>query len=192
MDKLRIIGALFLMFLLFMPLAVAEYSVTPTIWNINLYHYNSFERTVPLTIQNTEDRTLDLYIHLVEPNFVEEGFEPLPKDCWEWISLQEKNVTLEAQESVTYNVVVRVPKDSEYLNKKYEFWWLAEDVTEFKTIRVDMHTRWRVETPIDFVIEKQETEESNMVVFQMIGLIIIGVAVLTFLFRRRQKNEKQT
>jgi len=75
---------------------------------------------LPYNIKNSSDRDINIKIEVIKPKkgTLRPDFEVIPDTGW--VSLQNVDFTLAQNEAKTSDVIIRIPKKSKYLNKKYQ------------------------------------------------------------------------
>lgn len=76
--------------------------------------------SLPYNIRNASDKNIEMSVEVIKPKkgFIRPGFEAIPDSGW--VSLREKTLALAPGETKTSDVIIKIPKNSKYLNKKYQ------------------------------------------------------------------------
>ncbi|MCD4813956.1 hypothetical protein K8S19_09750 [bacterium] len=83
---------------------------------------------LPLKIINKNEAEVKIRFKILFPtkNDLREGFEPIPDPKWIIIAPTETNIA--AKETYSTDVLINIPDDKKYLNKKYQVEIVAEQV----------------------------------------------------------------
>lgn len=84
--------------------------------------YNTRELVdLPLRVRNNGNETVDLEmkLHLPPENEVRRGYEPIPDISW--VKLSKDFFTVGPGESAVADVIISIPDDEKYFNKRYQF-----------------------------------------------------------------------
>lgn len=84
--------------------------------------YNTRELVdLPLRVVNSGDETVDLKMELRIPpeNEIRRGYEPIPDISW--VRLSKDLFTVGPGESAVADVIISIPDDEKYFNKRYQF-----------------------------------------------------------------------
>lgn len=105
--------------------------------------YNTRELVdLPLRVINTGDETVDLKIELYIPleNEIRRGYEPIPDISW--VKLSKDFFTVGPGESAVADVIISIPDDEEYFNKRYQFNVWSHTVGSGKFIALGLDSRF--------------------------------------------------
>lgn len=105
--------------------------------------YNTRELVdLPLRVRNRGDETVDLKIELYIPpqNEIRRGCEPIPDISW--VKLSKDFFTIGPGESAVTDVIISIPDDEKYFNKRYQFNIWSHTVGSGKFIALGVDSRF--------------------------------------------------
>jgi len=91
--------------------------------------YAGWEGTAPLTIINGADkaRTFRVSVQSASPDKVRHGYEPLPEDFHEWLTVPAENITVPAGSYHQCTITIAVPEDAPEYRSEYTTLTLSDD-----------------------------------------------------------------
>jgi len=110
--------------------------------------YPGWSGTVPATIVNGMDRNrlFVLSLRSPSPSKLQDGYEALPQEYFDWITISEPRVTLLAGQVYQIPITLAMPYDSDYTNKRAEVRILIEDTTQSGLVQIALETKWFIIT----------------------------------------------
>lgn len=110
--------------------------------------YPGWIGTVPLTIVNGQDKDRLFVIKIIQPmpSKVKEGYEPLPKEFFNWITISKPRVSLSKGETYQIPITLEMPLGADYVGKKAEVRIKVEDTTQTGLIQIALENRWFIIT----------------------------------------------
>jgi len=105
--------------------------------------YNTRELVdLPLRVINRGDETVDLKMELYIPpeNKIRRGYEPIPDVSW--VKLSKDFFTVGPGESAVADVIISIPNDEKYFNKRYQFNIWSHTVHSGKFIALGVDSRF--------------------------------------------------
>ncbi|MCQ9206775.1 MAG: hypothetical protein NG740_02695 [Omnitrophica bacterium] len=78
------------------------------------------DNNTPFVLKNTSDVALGIRIEVIKPEERDllEGYEPIPDT--DWITIEESEFTIPANDKVSTDVVIEIPYDEEHSGKAYQ------------------------------------------------------------------------
>ena len=109
--------------------------------------YPGAQADVPVTIynQNTYDATFQVRVR--QPDYTEEGYEPLPYPGW--VTITPDSLTIEAGGEEEVLVIIAMPPDADYSGKKCEVWVTFAEQGSSGMVRIEIASRFLITTRIE-------------------------------------------
>ncbi len=117
--------------------------------------YPGWNGTAPLTIINGQVRDRVFWVSLEQPNpdKLKEGYQSLPEKYYSWITINgwdgaavtsEPEVVLKAGERHELTLVLTIPEDIDYADKRAEVRVRVSDLSQTGLVQVAVETRWYI------------------------------------------------
>lgn len=108
--------------------------------------YPGWSGTVPVTIINGKDAERTFRLSLMAPSTLAPGWEALPEEYHDWITISEYTVELSPGQIYEVPVTLTMPNDVNYRGKKAEIQILVEDTTQRGFVQIALAARWLIIT----------------------------------------------
>ena len=108
--------------------------------------YPGWSGTVPVTIVNGEDAEKSFRLSVMTPSKLDPGWEALPEEYHDWITISEPTVTLSAGQIYEVPVTLTMPPDADYSGKKAEVRILVENTDQQGFVQIALAARWLIRT----------------------------------------------
>lgn len=108
--------------------------------------YPGWSGTVPVTIINGEDAQRSFRLSLITPSKLAPGWEALPEEYHDWITISQPSVTLSPGQTYEIPVTLTMPPDADYAGKKAEVQILVENLDQQGFVQIALAARWLIET----------------------------------------------
>jgi len=108
--------------------------------------YPGWSGTVPVTIINGEDAQRSFRLSLTAPSSLDPGWEALPEEYYDWITISEPSVELSPGEIYEVPVTLTMPIDADYSGKMAEVRILVENTNQQGFVQIALAARWLIKT----------------------------------------------
>jgi len=108
--------------------------------------YPGWSGTVPVTIINGEDAEKSFRLSVMTPSNLDAGWEALPEEYHDWITISEPTVTLSPGQIYEVPVTLTMPPDADYSGKKAEVRILVENTDQEGFVQIALAARWLIST----------------------------------------------
>jgi hypothetical protein len=98
------------------------------------------------TIHNGNDAVRSYRVTVRTPDSVSEGYEPLPSEYYDWITISAPHPSIAPQESLDVLVTVAMPKDVKYPGKHAEVWISVVEEGQEGFVQTELCSRWLIST----------------------------------------------
>lgn len=96
-----------------------------------------------IRIHNGNDAKTKFFVSYMVSNTTREGYALAPPEAKDWIIIEDSTPVLAPKETREILVVLSIPKDTVVLDKQWEFWTVAGEVSTW-AVQTQMATRWCV------------------------------------------------
>ena len=100
----------------------------------------------PITIHNGGDAEASFAVAVREPDYVADGYEPLPEEYHGWITISDSNPVIGPKQSLDVMITVTLPSDISYPGKNVEVWVSVMEQGQEGMIRTELASRWLIST----------------------------------------------
>ena len=175
------------------------YTVSPAKWEI-VYDYEITPQFANISIDNTHNASISIRLSIyTDPANTKQGYEPLPKEHFNWIRFKETDITVPPHTKCEIPVIIDVANQSENYNKNWQFYvkidqYAGGDANGTAIFQYDYNLLWTIKTPNRYVPpserEGNKPAEKTMPLLFIAVLLIIGVFIWYMYSKRKNKNAK--
>lgn len=113
--------------------------------SVELNVYPGWKDTIPLTIVNGNDKDRLFTVSIKSPSKVKNGFEAFPKKYFYWFTIPESRIYIPAGKTYQVSIVLAIPNDMNYFDKRAEVRILVENITS-NLVQIAIEARWLIIT----------------------------------------------
>ena len=108
--------------------------------------YPGYSGNASITIINGQDKDRTFSVTVTDANRLTNGYEALPDEYFCWVSITKPEVTISAGDNEEIPIVLTMPEDADYKDKRAQFGIRVGDLTQTGLVQIALESKWYIIT----------------------------------------------